>query len=327
MKASVLIDWFAFTVKCQGWEKDGVKHSSGIWDVEGVIEGVLRLPKDSFQPAGFSRYGYRDCVECNGIQIHFNGNSLDMGVFVSLSGNACRVYEQHHTLLELVEVVYNREDAKVTRIDLACDDKEGVLNIGKVIEEIRAGNLRSRASKKTGYFDLAGKGLGEASSVYIGSPSSEVRFRIYDKAKEQGDYDGVWNRLEGIFRHDSAAAVLERIFTSGEEFGECVAMIINDKIQFIVQDDSNITRCSIVRWWHDFIETVRRLHLALPEKPVASVERLAGYIETLSACVYVMSESYGKRIWKSIYERGKERAGPRHRRMIDDYKRLVNAPA
>ena len=120
---------------------------------------------------------------------------------------------------------------------------------------------------------------------------------------------------------------MECLFTSNRDFGECVAGIINDKIQFVIQDDSNITRCSVVEWWADFIETVRRLKLVLLEKPVLAADRLAGFFETLSACVYVMSESYGKRVWKSIYERGKERAGPRHRQMIDDFKNLQKALA
>jgi DNA relaxase NicK len=320
MKASVLIDWLSFSVKCRGVEENGVKHSSNWGDVQYIIEGILKLPADLFQSAEYSRFGYRDCVVYNGIEIHYNANSLEMGACVSLSGNSCRVYEQHHTMLELAEAVYQEDDAKVTRIDLACDDKTGVLDIGKIIGEIRAGNLRTRASKKTGYFDLEGKDMGEAASVYIGSAKSEVRFRIYDKAKEQGDYDGIWNRLEGVFRHSNANAVLDAIFTSGKDFGDCVAEIINDKIQFIVQDDSNITRCSIVKWWYDFMETIRRLHLALPEKPKMSMDRLVGYFENISSCVFVLEETFGYKIWERLYIQGKFNAGKRHKQMMTDFK-------
>jgi DNA relaxase NicK len=209
----------------------------------------------------------------------------------------------------------------LTRIDLACDDFSGNLDMEKVLQSVKSGDCRSRIQDWTE--DRSGR-LGQqektALTVYIGSAKSDFRFRFYDKAKEQGDYSGVWNRMEGVFRRKQAKAVLELLMTSGDEFGDCVAKIINDKIQFIVRDDSNISRCSVARWWQDFMEVLSRLKLRLPEKPSHSVERLTSFFEGISACFYVLSEAHGDGFWEGLIDRGKGSVRARHRQMISDYR-------
>ena len=326
MKANLLIDWFSFTVKCKGFQSinTGELHSSDMRDVQYVIENILKIPFDCFHSLGYGRYGYRDCMSYEGINVYYDGFGIDMGLSVSLSGNACRVYERYHSMMELVKREHEEEEAHVTRIDLACDDKTGVFDVPFIIDEIRGRRLRSLIRKKRGIVDLDGNS-DEGDTVYIGSEKSEIRFRIYDKAKEQGDYKGVWNRIEGVFRRTRAEAVVDLLVGSGRDFGDCVSEIFNAQIQFINLDDSNITRCSVAQWWLDFIETVKCLKLALPELPKSSVDRLHKHFEVLSSCIYVLTEALGKQEWDSFYERGKDKAKPRHRQMISDYISLTMA--
>lgn len=50
-------------------------------------------------------------------------------------------------------------------------------------------------------------------TVYVGSPSSDVRGRIYNKAKQSGDaaYERAW-RFEVVYRNEYAASVFKQLF-------------------------------------------------------------------------------------------------------------------
>lgn len=324
MKAMVLVDWVSFTVKCRGYEEKGQRHSSDYGDVQYIIRDILKMPEDVFQPMERGgRYGYRGGVSYNGIEIYYDGFG-DMGANVSMSGNACRVYEQSHSMMELLRKLYEGQmdgELNPTRIDLACDDRAGLLNIPRIEREIRAGNIRTNAKRRRMIIDLDQKGHGEGHTIYIGSEKSESRFRIYDKAKEQGDYDGVWNRLELVNRRESAAAVIEALVTSEMDLGVTVAGIIADKLAFVEKDDSNISRCNLQNWWQEFLELVALVKLMYKEKPKMAVERLAAFLgQDMAACIWTCVEVYGEGFFDLLMEFGKKKAGKRHRQMIDDYR-------
>ena len=321
MKATVSIDWCAFTVKCEPIEENGERHSSAYDDVLYIIEGILRLNREQFEPMEYGgRHGYRKGVAFNGIEIYYDGNSTTMGANVSLSGDGCRTYAQFFPMEELLQLIHEgakEGEINPTRIDVACDDHIGLLNLKRIIEVIRDRKLRSRITHRRGIFNLGGSDQDEGDTVYIGSEKSEMRIRIYDKAKEQGDYEGIWNRLEMVNRRDYARAVLDALVTNGAEMGEIVAGILADRIAFIENDDVNISRCSLASWWAEFLENIRRIKLMLKEKPEMAIDRLAMYFsDELAACVYVLSEAFGEGFWKRVTDHGKTKLKRRHRNML-----------
>jgi phage replication initiation protein len=329
MKANVLTDWLSFTLRCAGYEDKGERFSSGWDDVRVIIEDILRLPLDIFMNMERGgRYGYRYGVAYNGIEIYYGGSG-EMGACCSMSGNACRVYDQRRPMMELLRRLhddYLDGDVNITRIDLAVDDHAGHMNIRRVECAIRDGEIRTNVRRKRLIIDLDQHGHEEGNTIYIGSEKSESRFRIYDKAKEQGDYRGVWNRLELVSRRENAAAVVDALVTSGDDFGATVAGIIADKLAFINKDDSNISRCSLQAWWVEFLELVSRIKLMFKRKPALAVEKLAAFLgEEMSACFWACVEVYGLQFLDSVIKRGAEKAGKRHRRMVDDYRLFAEA--
>ncbi|MCL1807981.1 MAG: replication initiation factor domain-containing protein [Oscillospiraceae bacterium] len=325
MKATVSIDWCSFTVRCEPIEEQEERHSSTYDDVLYIIEGVLRLKPEQFSPMEHGgRHGYRKGVSFNGIEIYYDGNSLTMGANVSMSGDGCRTFTQFHPMEELLQIIHEgvkEGEINPTRLDVACDDHTGLLNLRRIIEVIRERKLRSRITHRRGIFNLNGSDQDEGDTVYIGSEKSEMRIRIYDKAKEQGDYDGTWNRLEMVNRRDYARAVIEALVTSGAEMGEIVAGILADRIAFIELDDVNISRCSLASWWAEFLETLKRIKLMFKEKPEMAVERLAHFFgDDLAACVYVLSEAFGDGFWKHVKDKGKEKIRKRHKTALDAYR-------
>ena len=120
-------------------------------------------------------------------------------------------------------------------------------------------------------------------------------------------------------------AFVECLINSTKDFGEYVSEVVNEKLQFINLDDSNITRCSGAQWWIEFIVVVKRLKLSLPELPKSSIDRLYNYFDNISASLYALSEALGEQVWYSFHERGKLKAKPRHRQIISDYRCLSMA--
>ena len=108
-------------------------------------------------------------------------------------------------------------------------------------------------------------------TVYFGSFSSDTCCRFYDKHAEQhvkhrddllhlrdelGDIAS-WVRFEIVFRNEVAIKIINAyIRLSRKAFVHFLAKSINAYIRFIIPDDSNISRCSVVEWWFDFIGSV-----------------------------------------------------------------------
>jgi phage replication initiation protein len=329
MKADVSIDWCSFTLRCESWTDRGEKHSSGYHDVHYIIEHILRLKPEQFKAMPYGgRHGYRQGVAFEGIEIYFDGNSDTMGANVSMSGNGCATYSQHRHMKDLLERLHEgvlEGTINPTRLDVACDDHEGYLHVPRVIDTIRSKQLRSRATSRKAILDLDANDEERGETVYIGAErKSEAWIRIYDKAAEQRDkgkeYYGVWNRLEMVNRRDYARAMLDALVTGGDELGETVAGILADRIAFIERDDENISRCSLISWWREFIGEVKRIRLLFKEKPDMAIERLERYFgEELAACVYMLDKVLGDGYWQHVKTYGKSKLRQRHISILEQH--------
>jgi len=174
-----------------------------------------------------------------------------------MSGNGCRTFEAMSKLSKdkgsafpaLFQRLAADETANVSRIDIACDDKDGFLNMDEIVSKVQSNEINSRMTKRSVIVSYDGTQR-NGSTVYIGAPSSDFRVRIYDKALEEG-LDGHWIRVELVMRHKNAKAFVEQLITA-PSVGKLAAQVVNDKFSFIERDDSNITRCSICGWWQNF---------------------------------------------------------------------------
>ena len=182
MNCEVSIDWLTFTIQTD--------------DTESVIRDWLGLDPDLFQVTGFSMMGYSEVRLFSDIRVMSKGleNQYfhNMGVCVSMSGNGCRSFETFSKLsipgkqasspfTVLLSRIDSDKNAHVSRIDIACDDKSGTLDMETIIHQVEENGINSRLAKRRVVYDLDGKRY-NGSTVYVGSPSSEFRLRIYDKA-------------------------------------------------------------------------------------------------------------------------------------------------
>ena len=286
MKCEVLIDWLVFSVK-----KD---------DPSEVIREYLGLAPALFQDTGYSLLGYNKVLRFSDICVCYepreNKHFQNMGICVSMSGNGCRAFE---TMSKLG--AKDKQGAQSVAFPalfrllaaIACDDREGYLNMDKIIDRTRSNEINSRLLRRIINFSLNGKDKAGA-TVYIGAPSSDFRVRIYDKALEQG-VDGYWVRVELVMRSANANAFVEDI-TNFENVSKLAAQVINDKFSFIERDDSNISRCTVCEWWQNFVDELDKVRLGSREVIQHGVERIRGWTENqVGPSLYILMSILDKK--------------------------------
>ena len=322
MKCQVLVDWLTFSVK----EQDPAK----------VIREYLGLDPELFQDAGYGLLGYNRVLRFSDICVCYepreNDFFRDMGVCVSMSGNGCRAFETMSKLTQagqdsvfptLFQLLAADETANVSRLDIACDDREGFLNMEEIVEKVQANEINSRMTKRSVIVSFDGTQR-SGSTIYLGAPSSDFRVRIYDKALEEG-VDGHWIRVELVMRHKNAAAFVAQM-NSAPSVGKLAAQVVNDKFSFIERDDSNITRCTVCGWWQSFVDELESVRLVARCVIQHSVERIENWIESqVGPSLAVILNTLG---WPHLFELAHAAAGRLSAwqlSLISDYNSLQTA--
>ena len=322
MKCQVLVDWLTFSVK----EQDPAK----------VIREYLGLDPELFQDAGYGLLGYNRVLRFSDICVCYepreNDFFRDMGVCVSMSGNGCRAFETMSKLTQagqdsvfptLFQLLAADETANVSRIDIACDDRKGFLNMEEIVEKVQANEINSRMTKRSVIVSFDGTQR-SGSTIYLGAPSSDFRVRIYDKALEEG-VDGHWIRVELVMRHKNAAAFVAQM-NSAPSVGKLAAQVVNDKFSFIERDDSNITRCTVCGWWQSFVDELESVRLVARCVIQHSVERIENWIESqVGPSLAVILNTLG---WPHLFELARAAAGRLSAwqlSLISDYNALQTA--
>lgn len=326
MKCQVLIDWLTFSVKKE--------------DPREVIRDYLGLEPALFQDAGYGLLGYNKVLRFSDICVCYepreNEHFKDMGVCVSMSGNGCRAFETMSRLTfpgakdkqgtksaafpVLFQLLTADETANVSRIDIACDDREGYLDMDKIIDKARANDINSRMRRRNIHESIDGVNKA-GSTLYIGAPSSDFRVRIYDKALEQGA-EGHWIRVELVMRAVNANAfVLE--MTNSENVGKLAAQVINDKFSFIERDDSNISRCTVCGWWLAFVDELGKVRLVSRKVIQHGVDHIRDWIQTqVGPSLYILMQTMGILDICNIAAGAAGRISPRQEALIIDYKAI-----
>lgn len=254
MKNCVLIDWLSFTSK--------------IDDVMSIMD-LLGFEPSSFQTID-GMYGYHDREYFDGISIHYGGRDE---VWVEMSGQGCRVFESfgHGDWLRLFAVLMMDESYHITRLDVAYDDHEGLLDISRIASDCEAGNFVSRWR----WWSVTRSSDGI--SVYNGSPRSDARLRIYDKAAEKGKEEH-WIRVELQLRDGRAAEFVRKSLDT--PLGELFSGVLAQYIRYVVRNDndSNNRRWDTSDYWSAFLGDAQRISLYVAPGVEYNFDNLERYV-------------------------------------------------
>jgi DNA relaxase NicK len=205
-----------------------------------------------------SYYGFSECLYYAGMKLHIDRNL----VVLDMSGKGCRTCEQLNEGWNWYQFLntFDRFLTKpikdsdygtkgqfavhISRLDLACDLlKDNRITVPFLQNYVQKHKFLCKSdyhSCVVGNYEM---------SVYFGSPRSDRRLRIYDKALEQGIQDGTkWVRFEFQLRNDNALSFyLNLSQTCQGDFSKCYYGMLHDYLRFLTQvnDGMNSNRKTI----------------------------------------------------------------------------------
>lgn len=187
-RAEISCDWYQTTMPSSIRDAVLTQLSTEF----GTPEVRSNIPK--------AMHGYRECLEFpNGARLYYS-NCYQETCCLVISGQA-NPNEHFHALSGLRDL-----GMKSTRVDLAFDDRRGILPLEAVYRAAKDGSAVSRW-KEVGSFEKTTLASGKlrGRSIQFGSRSSASYLVIYDKGLETGcAAEGKWIRWE-LRLADSAA--------------------------------------------------------------------------------------------------------------------------
>jgi len=259
-KSVIIYDWVSISFK---------KHKPA------DIINLLGLESLSFQEIK-GAHGYRDRFYCDCISIHYNGRE-DMGTWLEMSGKGCRVFEKfgngdYDRLLGMCMIPDNKMN--LTRLDIAFDDYDGLLDIDRICDDTKDGNVVTRFHETSWSVFYTGKG----NSVLLGSRKSEILIRIYDKAAEQGIKDKHWIRTELQLRNDRAYGFVKAADTV-RGIGDRFRAVLSNYVRYVVPgEDSNKRRWEITEYWDDLLQAAKAISIYHKPEIELTYEKLENYV-------------------------------------------------
>jgi len=201
-----------------------------------------------------------------GKRLYSGGISIHHGEYIILemSGHGCRflesLYDNQLDWIDFIEQFLCLEGSHLARLDIACDDRpgngeKGILSFSTIFRHV----MQRRYISLSRYVVHSG---GSEESVYFGSPKSDRRLRIYNKAIERGIPDEHWIRAEFQLRNDAALSFYMRALECGS-IGLAYQGMLFDYLRFTREvNDSEIkhqSRMTVTRWWRTFCGNAKKI--------------------------------------------------------------------
>ncbi|EGO6578237.1 MobT family relaxase [Enterococcus faecalis] len=257
-----------------------------------VIEGILHLNMDYLLHEDFAYYSYTEHYKFGDIMI-MTSHEVGKGVLLELKGKGCRQFEafllaQHRSWFDFfTDCIHAKGIFK--RIDLAINDKVGLLNIPQLAQKCKEEEcisvFRSFKNYRSGELVHKDEKSDMGNTLYIGSLKSEIYFCIYEKDYEQYVKQGisleealVKNRFEIRLKNERAALTIKELlkYRNPEKtaFG-----IINRYIRFVDKEISKRrSKWKINQQWAIFIGEHREAIRLTTEPEPYTFERTLNWL-------------------------------------------------
>jgi phage replication initiation protein len=161
-------------------------------DVDKIIYQVLLFKKEYLLHEEYGFYGYEEQFR-HGDIVLFVSHDSSKGVLLELKGKGCRQFESF--LLAQQRNWYDffltclQKKGVMKRLDLAINDKIGILNIPELARKCKQEEcisvFRSFKNYRSGELVHRDEKSNMGNTLYIGSLKSEVYFCLYEKDYEQ----------------------------------------------------------------------------------------------------------------------------------------------
>lgn len=320
---------------------DYVRIRFSTMDIEYILECVLRLKMKYFVQEDHGFYSYSSMYVLGDITV-MTSPAEEKGVLLELKGKGCRQFEaylngQQRSWYEFFRQCLD-EDAVFKRIDLAVNDRAGILDIPYLCDKCDRGECISvfrsfKAYRTGGLAHLREENKASmGATLYIGSMQSDLYFCIYEKAYEQLVKKGipvedaeVKNRFEIRLKNDRAYhAVYDLV--SNESPEDTAFGIINRYMRFVDRDDRKPREdWPLNHMWAVFIGEHRdRLKLTTAPEPY-SLEKTLNWLSHQVAPSWKMLLELDRKCGTNIMEEmlAATELADKHRKIIEQQLREI----
>ena len=218
-------------------------------DALAIIRDVLQLKSDYMLYEDYGKYGYESKYVLGDINIMCSMQE-HLGVLLELKGKGCRQMECY--LLAQERSWYDfmldcmTAGGVMKRLDLAINDRAGILDIPKLKEKYKAGECVSyfRMQKDYSGTEKCGSDLPKntGETLYLGSTSSELYMCAYQKNYEQYVKNGteiedteIKNRFEIRMKNERAYYAVRDLLTYYDA-EQTAFSIINQYVRFVDEE-------------------------------------------------------------------------------------------
>lgn len=223
-------------------------------DIRCVIEGLMHIKMMYMLHEDYGFYSYDEQYSRGDIVVLVSHDEKK-GILLELKGKGCRQLEgcleaQRRSWYEFLQDALNMGGV-MKRIDLAINDCNGILDIGKLTKKCENEEcisvFRSFKSYRSG--ELTRSALQEqhktdmGNTLYIGSMKSDIYFCIYEKDYEQFMKNGIpldeapiKNRFEIRLKNKRAAFAAENLIAY-QDAEHTAFSIINRYLRFVDRND------------------------------------------------------------------------------------------
>ena len=354
---SYKVDWLAFTI------------SSSLINNKNEINKILKplgYDLDLFEEVP-GRYFYNSGLTIgNYFSIYFNDLAKDISKYSSetisfqLTGNGCT------DLGYRLEDKLGKDDeknwiylfkwlkdmgAKITRIDLALDDFEGLCNFELMISKLKKGYYRSEKKTFTINRGQDQRQNSRGLTIYIGKmPKGGVGskgiyyMRMYRKleqfkekhqlAPKKARESGVWDRYEIAFSKAKAQAVVDKILETGS-VSKVYLGVLRNLVEFLNPTKNkagniykNKDKWQVCKWWRDFLSDAEKVKIGSDAVRDVSLAELLSWIRTAVVPSLRLLEEIGDNRGFDIYQIIKScnvKFAKKQKRLLKDSKNITDA--
>ena len=239
---------------------------------------LLGMEGFSWEEMEHGRNGYRKGLYYGSISIMYDGNE-NMGTCLEMSGQGCRTFESVGTgdFDGLFQLFQDHQDLyHVTRLDVAFDDHTGLLDMDQLVMDVQDREYVSRMKRVEVNIDIVDCSDRDGKTIYFGRKSSEIMFRIYDKAYERNLSEDVhWVRVEMQLRGDRALSFIQQPELIGEKFR---GVLVNYVRMVDPSSDSNKWRWPMKEYWERLIDGISRIRLYVKPGEEYNIMQLDNFV-------------------------------------------------
>lgn len=298
----IIVDWLEFTL-LKGFDINWVCNFFGI-----SFEDFEDLPKGGL--------GYKKQKFFNNIRIYYDGN-IGMGIHIVISGQGCRYLEsQNKNLFDMIDNLYNLDNINLSRLDLALDTDFDILS--KVLQSIQK-DLYSSKSRNIKVISSLTDSKFKADTIYIGSRSSLLMVRIYNKAVEQG-VDYAWFRVEIVLKKDRFKMIVPFL---RQNVSHTFAGVLTNYFRPLQSLKGQKCRSPTANYWVKFLGEIEKISLYRNPQCKTIEDKYAWLVNQVEPTIALISTAFEGNEWlNAVVSNGKKRLKEKDYKILQKWKEV-----